>query len=107
MSGFKLHAFRQTDGVARTVAEVVKVSNAMTALSLRSADGSTETMPDPDKILTPGDAVIACIDGRSGDRTLVKDRVSPRKILIVDDQKALRIQLVRKLRAAGHTLTVA
>ena len=33
--------------------------------------------------------------------------MSPKKILIVDDQKALRLQLVRKLRAAGHTLTVA
>jgi Trk K+ transport system NAD-binding subunit/CheY-like chemotaxis protein len=106
-SGFKLHVFKQTDGRNRTVGDVVKEAKAMTALGLRKADGSTETMPHLDAKLHSGDAVIICVDGRGSDNALARDRVSPKRILIVDDQKALRLQLVRKLRAAGHTLTVA
>jgi Trk K+ transport system NAD-binding subunit/CheY-like chemotaxis protein len=106
-SGFRLCVLHQKDGGAKTVGDAIETTNAMTALALRRADGSTETMPHPDTVLAPRDAVILCIDGRSADRSLMKDKVSPKRVLIVDDQKALRLQLVRKLRAAGHTLTVA
>jgi len=106
-SGFKLCVFNQNDGVAKTVGDVIKLSNAMTALALRRSDGTTETMPNPDTVIAPRDAVILCIDGRVAERGLAKGQTSPKKVLIVDDQRALRLQLVRKLRAAGHTLTVA
>jgi len=72
-SGFRLSVFKQIDSVPRTVGDVIKESNAMTALGLRKADGSTQTMPHPDTVLAPRDAVIVCVDGRGADNSLMKD----------------------------------
>jgi len=106
-SGFKLSVYRQKDDQAMTVGDVIDANNAMTALALRRADGYTETMPNPETLLASEDSVILCIDGRHGNLSLVRDKQPCKRILIVDDQRALRMQLVRKLRAAGHNLTVA
>ena len=67
-----------------------------------------------DKVVSPlvlGGQQIARIIAENHQSAGVLETVggleAPKRILIVDDQRALRIQLVRKLKAAGHTITVA
>lgn len=95
------------DSEMRLVLGRGRMEKAIRKLRNHSVGASPQHAVPDATLLAHRDTVTMCVDGRYGNLSIVREKAASKRILIVDDQRALRMQLVRKLRAAGHTLSVA
>ena len=105
--GFSLRIFRNTNDAITTVAEATAEAGALTAVAVKHQDGSVETNPAPGMEICSGDSLILFAKDSAEKLEPIARDVEPRKILLADDHKALRLLFARKIRASGHEVITA
>ncbi len=104
--GYSLKVYRHEGGGA-TVAEAVQESHALSAVAVKREDGTLVIGPSAEVKVSSRDSVFMfTADRADAQGTMAKEREG-RRILLVDDHKALRLLFARKIRSAGHDILTA
>ena len=104
---FSLRTFRHSQEGMITVADAVKESDALLAIAIKRTDGSLMTTPPDDMQISSYDSVIIAVRNRRESEKAVARGTDNKKILFVDDHKALTLLFARKIRSGGHQVITA
>jgi voltage-gated potassium channel Kch/CheY-like chemotaxis protein len=104
--GFSLRVFRNTSKEIFTVQKAIDEVGAVSAIAIKHEDGSLVNYPDLNMEISEYDSVILLVRDEENIDSIGADSDSKR-ILLVDDHKALLFLFARKIRAAGHEVITA
>ncbi|MHC4885082.1 MAG: NAD-binding protein, partial [Planctomycetota bacterium] len=107
VSGLTLLEYRNDRDEPMTVEEAIKETNAACATALRRADGKLLVKPLSNVKFAPEDTLVLMVEeshATLNEPTAAARSIDPseKKILIVDDHRALRTLFARKITSVGY-----
>lgn len=105
--GFSLRVFRHSEETIITIDKAVKKAKALRAVAVKHENGTVENDPEPNMEISGHDSVIMLVRDGSLPEINIHPQVDAKKILLVDDHRALRLLFSRKIRSAGHEVITA